>query len=276
MSEFFRKTDAGRRELRDRRLGLPRPGRNLLLIIDGTRPAQEWVAMIQGASLTDVAALLDLGLIEVGTGSAPGDSQFAGMLPTGTPTPRELTTTPAGWTQLGELTRPDGLPSPGATPRHRALFESQFDAQVGTRPLPLPSATARRQPVPVQAAAPGPPLAGPARGMAPGGLRPTTPGPVSASPAPDSTLENSHGFVPLDPAPGGATGLGYAELYDSLNALVRETLGLLKGYRYSLKIERASGQAELEGVALEFVQEVRRLRGDSMARMVARALGLVG
>ena len=118
MSEFFRKTDAGRRELRDRRLGLPRPGRNLLLIIDGTRPAQEWVAMIQGASLTDVAALLDLGLIEVGTGSAPGDSQFAGMLPTGTPTPRELTTTPAGWTQLGELTRPDGLPSPGATPRH--------------------------------------------------------------------------------------------------------------------------------------------------------------
>ena len=85
MSEFFRKTDAGRRELRDRRLGLPRPGRNLLLIIDGTRPAQEWVAMIQGASLTDVAALLDLGLIEVGTGSAPGDSQFAGMPPTGTP-----------------------------------------------------------------------------------------------------------------------------------------------------------------------------------------------
>ena len=151
-----------------------------------------------------------------------------------------------------------------------------FDAQVGTRPLPLPSATARRQPVPVQAAAPGPPVAGPARGMAPGGLKPTTPGPLSASPAPDSTLENSHGFVPLDPAPGGATGLGYAELYDSLNALVRETLGLLKGYRYSLKIERASGQAELEGVALEFVQEVRRLRGDSMARMVARALGLGG
>jgi len=41
MSEFFRKTDAGRRELRDRRLGLPRPGRNLLLIIDGTHPAQK-------------------------------------------------------------------------------------------------------------------------------------------------------------------------------------------------------------------------------------------
>ena len=35
-------------------------------------------------------------------------------------------------------------------------------------------------------------------------------------------------------------------------------------------------QGELEGVALEFVQEVRRLRGDSMARMVARALGLGG
>lgn len=268
MSEFFRKTDAGRRELRERRLGLPRPGRNLLLIIDGTRPVQHWVAMIQGASLTDAAALLDLGLIEPGAGTTAGDSQFAGLLPTATGGLNDLPTTPAGWTQLGDLTRPDGLPSPGAVPRHRALLEAQ-STRPSTLTAALPDASAgdtlRQRPVPAVVKPPPKPLRPP----------PAAATPVTGS-GPDSTLDHPNGFVPLDAAAGGATGLGYHELYDSLNALVRETLGLLKGYRYSLKIERARTLVELEAVALEFVVEVRKLRGESRARLVERALGLGG
>lgn len=318
MSEFFRKTEAGRRELRERRLGLPRPGRNLLLIIDGSRPVQHWVAMIQGASLTDAAALLDLGLIEPGTGTTSGDSQFAGMLPTATPGLNDLPTTPAGWTQLGGLTRPDGLPSPGAIPRHRALLEGQ-PTQPPTLPQDLlpglrPAAALKKTPGrPESSYAPAGgreghrpdlggdqnPPAAPARqahpAAAPPGATTWPPGSTAAASAarqplrrlataatsgtaagPDSTLDGASGFVPLDAPAGGATGLGFQELYDSLNALVRETLGLLKGYRYSLKIERARTLVELEGVALEFVVEVRKLRGESRARLVERALGLGG
>ncbi len=283
MSEFFRKTDAGRRELRERRLGLPRPGRNLLLIIDGTRSVQHWVAMIQGASLTDAAALLELGLIEPGTGSPVGDSQFAGMLPTATSGLNDLPTTPAGWTQLGGLTRPDGLPSPGAAPRHRGMLDPA-SAAASTQASPLAPATTARRPLthPEQAAAavrtrPAELTPDPRARLQRGTRLTPVAAPTDATlGGADSLLDDPNGFVPLDPAAGGATGLGYSELYDSLNALVRETLGLLKGYRFSLRIERANNLAELEAVALEFVQEVRRLRGDGLARMVERALGLGG
>jgi hypothetical protein len=74
--------------------------------------------------------------------------------------------------------------------------------------------------------------------------------------------------------PGGSTGLSYSELYDCLNALLKETLGLFKGYRFSLEIERASDLRELEEVARKFADEVERSRGENVARMVRRALGL--
>lgn len=73
---------------------------------------------------------------------------------------------------------------------------------------------------------------------------------------------------------GGVTGLSYSELYDCLNALLKETLGLFRGYRFSLDIERASDLRELEEVAKRFADEVERTRGENVARMVRRALGL--
>lgn len=80
--------------------------------------------------------------------------------------------------------------------------------------------------------------------------------------------------VPEQPEPAAQTGLGYQELYDSLNALAKEQLGLLKGFRYALEIEKAEGLSGLRDVAHRFADDVQRSRGDTAAQMVRRALAL--
>jgi hypothetical protein len=70
------------------------------------------------------------------------------------------------------------------------------------------------------------------------------------------------------------TSLTYHELYDSLNALCKEQLGLFKGFRYSLEIEKADGVAGLREVAQRFAADVQKTNGDTAAQMVRRALGL--
>lgn len=291
MSEFFRKTDAGRRELRERRLGLPRVARNLLLIIDGTRPVVSWVSMIQGATLSDASALLELGLIEPGTGRPAGDSELAGLTSSA---PATLTSVPlplsAAWTRPGSLSDLGGLPSPGAEPRHRAALGAGAATVPADLTAPLPAwadigTSKGRQP---PAAEPRPPdtrpaphlraPARPARPAAAGRRAAVAAGAVDTAPPSSLLPDDAAGFIPLDidGAPAGHTGLGYSELYDSLNALVRETLGLLKGYRYTLKIERARNITELEAVAGAYLAEVQRVRGESVARMARRALGFGG
>lgn len=80
--------------------------------------------------------------------------------------------------------------------------------------------------------------------------------------------------VPAAPDAPVGTGLSYADLYASLNALIKEQLGLLKGYRFSLEVEKAGSVPELEDVARRFAEEVRKVKGDTAAQMVRRALGL--
>lgn len=84
----------------------------------------------------------------------------------------------------------------------------------------------------------------------------------AASPAPAAA----------EPEPEGI--LGYRELYDSLNALSKEQLGLFKGYKFALEIEKADGVEGLREVALRLVEEVQKVKGDSAAQMVRRALGI--
>jgi len=72
-----------------------------------------------------------------------------------------------------------------------------------------------------------------------------------------------------------ADALGYRELYDSLNALAKEQLGLFRGYKFVLEIEKASGVEGLREVAEKFAVEVQKVKGDSAAQMVRRALGLI-
>lgn len=70
MTSRFSKTEAGRAEIRGRALPLSRHARNLLLIIDGSRPAVEWLGLVHGATETDLQVLVEHGLIE--GAAAPG------------------------------------------------------------------------------------------------------------------------------------------------------------------------------------------------------------
>ena len=47
------KTEAGRAEVQRKSLPLSRPARNLLLIIDASRSANDWLALVQGATAAD-------------------------------------------------------------------------------------------------------------------------------------------------------------------------------------------------------------------------------
>lgn len=66
--------------------------------------------------------------------------------------------------------------------------------------------------------------------------------------------------------------LSYSELYDLLPSLAKEHLGLLKGYRFALLIEKANGVGGLQQVARELIAEVDRVKGPGVARAVKRAL----
>ena len=57
------KTDAGRAEIRARSLPLSRTARNLLLVLDASKPAGEWLRMVTGATQDDLETLRQHGLI---------------------------------------------------------------------------------------------------------------------------------------------------------------------------------------------------------------------
>lgn len=164
MAERFCKTDLGRQEIRERAHALSRTARNLLLILDGSRPADEWLALVQGAAPADLQALRDAGLI------AP---QVAASTPPVAPLPERKATAPA---------------------------------------------------------APPPPTEG---------------------------------------------SMSYSALYDTLNTQVKTQLGLIKGYRFSLDIERSANLAELREVAVQVLEEVQRVKGEAAAQALRTQLGLV-
>ena len=70
MNARYSKTEAGRAELRARALPLSRTARNLLFTIDGTRPVEEWLGMVQGASTADLESLVSHGLVESAAAAA--------------------------------------------------------------------------------------------------------------------------------------------------------------------------------------------------------------
>jgi len=166
------KTEAGRAEIRARALPLSRAARNLLLVLDATKPAGEWLRLVTGATEADLEALRQQGLI----------------VPQG------------GWAPSGAV------------------------------PPPAPA-----QP---PAAAPAPSVAAPA------------------------------------PATGGSPLLDRAALYTYLSGQATKLLGPFKGYAFALEVERCDGLAELQGLALQFVERVQKAKGDAAAAAVRDALGL--
>jgi hypothetical protein len=64
MDHRFAKSDAGRQEIKAKSRSLSRTARNLLLIIDATRGASDWMQLVHGATEADLRQLLAEGLIE--------------------------------------------------------------------------------------------------------------------------------------------------------------------------------------------------------------------
>lgn len=60
---LYSKTEAGRAEIRARTLPLSRTARNLLLVLDASKPAVEWVRLVAGAAEADFETLRQHGLI---------------------------------------------------------------------------------------------------------------------------------------------------------------------------------------------------------------------
>lgn len=181
LDQSYQKTDAGRAEMKVRQLVNARATRNLLLVIDASKSARQWLGLVQGSTEADVQQLLDLGLIR-----AAGAAQ-----------------TPAPAT--------DGAFAPafGATP---------------AAPAPAPVA-------------------------APSGA-------AAAAPA------------------GGQPQLDYEQLYAYLTRHAKQYLGLMKGYKVVLEVERCSGLPELQDYARRFVEMVREAQGDDLAEQVKRAMGM--
>lgn len=168
----YAKTEAGRSEIRLRALSLSRPARNLLLIIDPSRPAAEWLGLVQGSDRAALQALHDAGLI-AHTGPATADAPGAPALP----------------------------PAPGAPPQ-----------------------------------------------------------PAGAAVAPRMSLAQA------------LEHRSYQALYDRITAEARPRLGLIKGYKMMLEVQRCSGPAEVRALAQRFVDQVRDADGDIAGMALAQVL----
>lgn len=70
LEQLHSKTDAGRAEIRARALPLSRAARNLLLVLDASKPAAQWVSLVTGATEADFQTLREHGLIAPQGGAA--------------------------------------------------------------------------------------------------------------------------------------------------------------------------------------------------------------
>jgi hypothetical protein len=65
----------------------------------------------------------------------------------------------------------------------------------------------------------------------------------------------------------------YDALYTLLTHEARERFGLIKGYRLVLKIEGCSSVEGMQAVALEFVEQIRKVHGEEPALRFRKQLG---
>ena len=106
---------------------------------------------------------------------------------------------------------------------------------------------------------------GPAAGAGPR----AAPAAADAPPASAPGLQGATARMSLSEA---LLGQSYKLLYDRLTAEARAQLGLIKGYKLILDIERCSGPDEIRLLAERFVEQVRALHGDARARALAQRL----
>ena len=181
-SKRYVKTAAGHAEIQSRSLALPRPVRNLLLVINDSQPGAFWLQQIRGLVDADLASLVEAGLI--------AEAQGAAARP---------------------VRKPDGSPADSAD-------------------------------------------------TVPSELRPEGDEPAQLQ---QEVLQ----------AIGEAS---YSALYDTLTAQAKGQLGLVKGYRFALEVERAAGPTELQTLARRFAQGLRDDHGLVAVRQFLDALRTAG
>lgn len=77
----FAKTDAGREEIRQGRYKLSRSMRNLLLLVDESRPAEQWLQLVHGATDADLQHLVAQGLVAPHADLTSAPMPLAGRVP---------------------------------------------------------------------------------------------------------------------------------------------------------------------------------------------------
>jgi hypothetical protein len=74
LEQLHTKTEAGRAEIRARALPLSRTARNLLLVLDATKPPSAWLSLVAGATEADLDMLRQHGLIAPQGGAMPAST----------------------------------------------------------------------------------------------------------------------------------------------------------------------------------------------------------
>ncbi len=69
--------------------------------------------------------------------------------------------------------------------------------------------------------------------------------------------------------------LAYEQLYSYLTGHAKKYLGLMKGYRMVLDVERCGDLAALRQLGQRFVAEVTEAQGEVVADQVRRALAII-
>lgn len=68
---------------------------------------------------------------------------------------------------------------------------------------------------------------------------------------------------------------GYNSLYDALTSVGKAKLGLMRGYRFVLEVEKCTGPDELRALALKFAEQLRAEHGMGAVGELTYALGAV-
>jgi hypothetical protein len=68
---------------------------------------------------------------------------------------------------------------------------------------------------------------------------------------------------------------GYNSLYDALTSVGKAKLGLMRGYRFVLEVEKCSGPDELRALALKFAEQLRDEHGMAAVGELTYAIGAV-
>jgi hypothetical protein len=119
----------------------------------------------------------------------------------------------------------------------------------------------------------GPAAAKPSR---PGDLREgaakPAPGPARAAPAPAPAGAGDHG-ADWQRTQDVVRAASYTALYDALNSVGKAKLGLVKGYRFALEVEKCSGPDEIRALALKFAEQLRNEHGMAAVGEFTYAIG---